>query len=239
MSQRLIKKATRAAFGLTRDGRIVTALMGSDDGDGDGQNGDGQNGNGNGNGSGGDGDGNGSGDDGKGTGDGDGKNSEPDEEKEALKRRMQAADRRASELERRLKEFEDKDKTELEKASGQVQTLTAENEGLKKELQKARMQNAFLTSNDYTWHDAEAALALADLSEVTDDEGNVDKGALKRALKKLAEGKPYLVKTQTGDGNGGKNGSSGSSVGSGNKGDKKGLDEAELARRYPSLAAHL
>lgn len=232
MSQRLIKKTLSDL--TTRSGLAVAALRGSepDDGTGDG-NGNGDNGS-SGSGDGG-GSGDGNGDGGNNSDDGASTDGKDDPEKEALRKRMVAADRRASDLEKRLKEFEDKDKTESQRLADEVQSAKATIEGLQKDLREARLHNAFLTSNEYTWHDPDAAMRLADLSEVLDDDGNVDKNALKKALKSLAEGKAFLVKTQDGS-NGNGSGPSGSGVGSGKKQGGKEFDETELMRRYSSLA---
>lgn len=232
MSQRLIKKTLSDL--TTRSGLAVAALRGSepDDGTGDG-NGNGDNGS-SGSGDGG-GSGDGNGDGGNNSDDGASTDGKDDPEKEALRKRMVAADRRASDLEKRLKEFEDKDKTESQRLTDEVTNLKAQNEELQKALREAKVQNAFLTSNDYQWQDPDTALRLADLSEVVDEDGEVDKKALKRALKDLADGKPFLVKTQEANGSNG-SGQSGAGVGSGKKGGKQEFDENELLRRYSSLA---
>jgi hypothetical protein len=118
-----------------------------------------------------------------------------------VQRRMQAADRRANTAEAKIKELEtqlagkvdpkDVDKTTAEenaKLKPQVTKLTEDN-------QRLTLQVAFLTTNDIKWHDPEAALRLADLSEVDIDEetGKVDRRALKAALRALAKEKKYLV----------------------------------------------
>lgn len=158
------------------------------------------------------------------------------EEYEALKARMQAADRRASGAEQKVKDFEKQGMTELQKAQTEADehkqaatTLAGENRGL-------RLQIAFLTSNDVTWHDPEAALRLADLSEVQDAEGNIDKAALKKALTDLAKAKPFLVKTEdSNDDEDEGSPASGGTVGSTGKKKEQGPSDLDLLRKYPAL----
>lgn len=181
---------------------------------------------------------------GQGSGEGEGgqggKTTYTADEYEALKNRMQAADRRASTAEQKIKEAEDAKKGDLEKAQDKVKehettisTLTSQNADL-------RLQIAFLTSNDVTWHEGEAALKFAQsngyLDGVVQEDGTIDKASLKSALKKLATEKKYLVKSASDDGDGGSgNGSSGGNVGTGNKNGMKPEDEAALRRKFPAL----
>lgn len=155
------------------------------------------------------------------------------EEHAALKVRMQAADRRATEAEKKAKELEDKDKSEETKRQERLVAVESENTDLKKQVRDLNLKNAFLSSNDVVWHDPDVALSQADLSEVMNDKGEVDKAALKKALENLAKSKAFLVKTEAG-GDGQKD-KSGETVGSGRKGDKKEMDEDALRRKYPSL----
>ena len=102
-----------------------------------------------------------------------------------VQKRMRAADRRASTAEGRV--------TELEKQLEDLPGLQKKVSDYEADIKKLRLDNAFLSANDVDWHDAEAALRLADLSEVKiGDDGTVT--GLKEALKKLSEAKPYLVK---------------------------------------------
>jgi hypothetical protein len=101
-----------------------------------------------------------------------------------MRERMRAADRRASTAEARVKELEPA-ATELEGLKKQVAKQT-------ETIKSLRLDNAFLTS-DIEWVDPDAALRLADLSEVEITEDGKVKG-LEDALKALAEKKPYLVK---------------------------------------------
>lgn len=156
---------------------------------------------------------------------------------DALMARMKAADKRASTAEQKAKEYEDKDKSEAERATQRVTELEAENTSMKNELKTARLQNAFLSSNDVVWHDSEVALAHADLSEVIDEDGNVNKSALKKALSDLAKAKPFLVKSETKQDDP-PAGQSAPPVGSGKKKTGAGqTNEDDLRRKYPSLYA--
>lgn len=119
-------------------------------------------------------------------------------EMDALKARMQAADRRATAAELKAKSFEDKDKTELQRATDRSTELETELTALKESVKSLRLGNAFLSANTYTWHDPDLALAQVDkdLLEL-DDDGTPSKESLKKALKALADKRPYLVKSAT------------------------------------------
>jgi hypothetical protein len=120
-------------------------------------------------------------------------------EREKLRKRIKAADRRASEAERKVRELEDADKSEAEKATARVTELEKENGDLQSEVSTLRLQNAFLTANKQKWHDPDVALDLARskkfLEDVVDEDGEVDKKALGKALERLAKEHPYLVMT--------------------------------------------
>lgn len=101
-----------------------------------------------------------------------------------LKTRMQAADRRANAAEAKV--------AELEPIAAKVPELEKQVENGAEQVKLLRIDNAFLTS-DIAWVDPEAALKLADLSEVEIKEDGTVKG-LVEALSALAEKKPFLVK---------------------------------------------
>lgn len=170
------------------------------------------------------------------------------EEYNRLKARMQAADRRATDTEKRLKSLEDKDKPEDKKTKEALEASLAENTALKEARKKDLIQLAFLRANDVEWHDPEDALTMADLSDVEiDDDGNVDRKALKAALRDLAKRKPHLVKKSKkdddddddgndDDDNGNDQRSSGSKMAGNRKGNKgKGPTREDLAKRFPAL----
>jgi hypothetical protein len=156
------------------------------------------------------------------------------EELERVKSRMQAADKRASDAETKVKEYEDKDKDELTKTTERVTELETENKALETAVNSLRIENEFLASNKYTWHNPKRALSLADLSEVTiTEDGKVE--GLDKALDALAKSDAYLLKKEDGEEEP-PEGSSGSGAGSGRKGDKgKVADKEALQKKYPAL----
>jgi hypothetical protein len=155
-------------------------------------------------------------------------------ELDAVVERMKAADRRAEEAQKKVKEFEDKDKDEATKNAERIAALEAETQQKDQEISNLRIQNAFLSSNEVQWHDPDVAVGLADLSGVLKEDGTVDKGALKSALKKLATDKPFLVKSEEKE----KEQNpppAGRQISPITK-SKKELDKEALIRKYPSLA---
>jgi hypothetical protein len=163
-----------------------------------------------------------------------------------LKARMQAADRRATDTQKQLKALEDKDKPADVKMKADLEEALKKLEDLKAARQKDLIQLAFLRSNDVQWHDPEDALTMADLSDVEiDDDGNVDKKALKAALRDLAKRKPHLVKQSKKDNDdddeeeeeeNGDQRSSGSKMAGNRKGNKgKGPSRDDLAKKFPAL----
>ena len=122
------------------------------------------------------------------------------EEYEALHRRMQAADRRASGAEQKVQEYEKAGQTEIEKA--QAEAKENEDRAVKAEqaLQSERIANAFLASNDVTWHDPQDALDMLrsrymDGVEIGED-GKVV--GIKAAITKMAKEKKDLVNSGSG-----------------------------------------
>lgn len=98
-------------------------------------------------------------------------------------------------------------------------------------IQRLRIENAFLTANDFSWHDPQDAMRLADLSDVEIEEDGTVVG-LKEALKALARAKPHLIKsTEKAD----PKGASGSANNGKRKGEGKKVDRATLAKSYPVL----
>lgn len=118
------------------------------------------------------------------------------EEKDRHVRRRQEEKARADKAELKLQEILDKDKDEnqvirekLATADEQVSKLSSDNNTL-------RLENAFLTDNNYTWQNPKKALKLVDMSSVEiDDDGQVS--GLKDALKALATSDPYLLTTSS------------------------------------------
>ena len=160
------------------------------------------------------------------------------EQFEALEKRMKAADKRASEAEKRAKALEDKDKDEATKTAERLTEVEAELKAAKETVSDLTLKNAFLSSNDVAWHDPDVALSNADLSEVLQDDGTVDKKALKKALEDLSKSKPFLVKPkEDGDDKDEPSGPTGVNAGSGKKHKKEALDEQRLREKYPALYA--
>ncbi len=162
----------------------------------------------------------------------------PTDAERALER-MRAADRAKSaaeaallETQKKLREFEDKDKTELERAKRDADEFKAQAEAAQTALKQARVNNAFLTHNAYSWHNPETALSLLNLSEVTiSDDGKVT--GLDKAIEALAKSDPYLLKEQ--DTKGSDLPPSGSKVGSGTKDKGGSADREKLLAKYPAL----
>jgi hypothetical protein len=204
------------------------ALDGDDDGDKDGDTGD----------TGGDGD-----KDGDKSGDGDDGDSGSDtvskDEFERLRRRMEAADRRASEAEKKIKDAEDAKKDDLTKAQEAQTEAEDKIKGLEKQVSDLRLENAFLVANKHSWHDPEVALGLARtkgyLEDVTDDDGEVDKKALKKALDRLATEHKYLIKSEkkSDDSPDGPSGEPGGKRSTNQDDDK--AKKAQLKSRFPIL----
>lgn len=184
--------------------------------------------------------------------DGDEDDDDDDEDVEALKRRVKnLEDERKRNVDKR-KEAQakvatlqaeidrlKKDGATDEVTKTQISTLESENKDLKTRIGDMALDNAFLKDNTHAWHDPEAALRLADLSDVeVDDDGTVH--GLAEALEALAAKKPFLLKAsdekkpapkKSGDrpGNGG-NGGDGRS-----KSAKDAQKKAELQSKYPGL----
>jgi hypothetical protein len=151
----------------------------------------------------------------------------------AADRAKSAAEQREAELAKRLREFEDKDKSELEKAQRNAEEAIKERDEAHAALQRERINNAFLTSNTYAWHNSERALSLLDLSEVTiKDDGKVE--GLDKAIASLAKSDPYLIKTSD-ETKGSDLPPSGSPAGSGAKNGKATTDRDKLMDKYPAL----
>lgn len=118
------------------------------------------------------------------------------EEYDAIKRRMQAADRRATAAENEAKSFKDKDKTELQKASDRVAELETAVSDKDVVIKKLRLHNAFLSANTYTWHDPELVMSQVQLDAVeVNDDGEPTAQSVKKELDRIAKARPYLVKT--------------------------------------------
>jgi hypothetical protein len=169
------------------------------------------------------------------------KATDSDPEKDALKRRMKAADRRAAAAETKLRELDDKDKSELEVQTRRVNELEAENEKLLETNKTLRRERLFLGSNTVTWHDPEIAMSKLDWDNIIDEDGEVDHSALNKAITGLAKEKAFLVKKDTADDDANRPNTSqqqqasGGKVGSGKKNSKQEIDREALLKRFPAL----
>jgi hypothetical protein len=185
--------------------------------------------------------------DGDGDGEGEGEKAKKDAgaeaDAEALRNKIRLADKRAAAAEAKLKDLEDKDKSALEVAERKLAEAQATNDKLLAQVRTQALENAFLATNDITWHDPDDALTAAQraglLEGVQDEDGAVDKTKLKSALQKLAKAKPHYVKSsKDGDaaGAGSGAGPTGTTTGSGRKaGTKDGPTEEQLRQRYAAL----
>lgn len=161
------------------------------------------------------------------------------EEYERLMQRMKAADRRASSAENKVKEFEKAGQTELEKAQSEAQENLARAETAEKALQDERIANAFLSSNDVTWHDPADALQMLrsrymDGVEIGED-GKVS--GIKAAITKMAKEKKYLVNSGSGVSTSATDQMNGKRKG--DNGDKEKAKDADLAKRMPALGRRI
>lgn len=160
-----------------------------------------------------------------------------------LDRRMRAADKRASDLQTELNKLKKAKTGELDAAvKKEIDDLRPKADKLAADNTTLRMQIAFLTTpvKGVVWKDSEAALRLADLSDVDIDPetGKVDKRALTAALKQLAKDKPYLVQDAKSDksteDDDDEDKSSGSTMNSRRR-KTKAVDRATLEKRFPAL----
>lgn len=138
--------------------------------------------------------------------DSDGDNGDPQKkitaQDEIIARKQKALEDAEAELQE-LRDFKSEaEKAKLsaeEKAEQEAEELKTRNQTLESSVQSLVLENAFLTANDYNWHNPAAALKLTDLSdvEIAEKDGKFsvkDIQKLKDALKKTAEENPYLVK---------------------------------------------
>lgn len=179
----------------------------------------------------------------EGEGEGTGKPAEGEtvskEEYERLKARMSAADKSAAEALKKVKEYEDKDKSETERLTGQVEELTNANTELVEQNKRLQFDNAFALQSKHSWQDPEIVLGLVRGHEAVtvEDDGTI-KG-MDKALDAIAKAKPFLLK-ESGDGEGasgssGSTGPTGSPTGSTKKNDPSKIDADALRRKYPAL----
>lgn len=145
--------------------------------------------------------------------------------------KLRMADQRAGKAEQELRQIRDKDLPEADKLKRDYAESQATVEKLQAANNELALKVAFLSDNTYSWHNAERALRLVDMSQLEiQDDGSVR--GLKDALKALATSDPYLIKQEVKETNTapagtapGNNGASGN-----NKPTTKGLEA-----RIPAL----
>lgn len=166
-----------------------------------------------------------------------------DEIIERLAKQREEQDSELQELRKYREESENAKLSEQEKIDKRIKELEESDTAKSQKLQKLVINNAFLASNDVTWHDPETALSLLDTSgfEIVEDKNGIptvkDKKAFATAIAKLAEDKPYLVKTPSEDGE-----KPGPKAWNGKTGDapkpktsEKAAERARLEQKYPAL----
>jgi hypothetical protein len=147
---------------------------------------------------------------------------------------MQAADANSAKYQADLKKLQDAQLSEAEKLKRdfeETQKLVAQ---LKEENKMLRLHNSFVTDKTYTWHDPQAALKLANLTEVKISDDGVVTG-LKEALKSVAEANPWMLKPAE-DGGGTQPPPTGATGASGTPGRQpQGASRADLEKRWPAM----
>lgn len=169
-------------------------------------------------------------------------------EYEAALERMRAADRAKNQKDTELeelrsfkKEMEDKDRSETEKLQRDKDEAAQRAEESMGRAAAAEMKLAMVLANgkrEQKFRDPEDILRWIDVSDVTDEDGQLDSKALDKELDSLAKSKDYLLaeasKEDEEDEDEGKPGPSGTSQNKDrNKG--KGIDKEALAKKYPAL----
>jgi hypothetical protein len=162
------------------------------------------------------------------------------EDFERIQNQLRAADQRRDAAEKEAQKLKDANLSEADRQAKALKDTQAENEALKASIQELRIQNAFVTDNTHDWHDAKAALKLADLSGVTIEDDGTVKG-LKEALEAVAKSSPYLLKpkAEADDDKGKQTPPAGVSGVAGGGNGASGNDKNALARKFPQLAGRV
>lgn len=160
-----------------------------------------------------------------------------------LKRRMKRADQRATKAENELRELKRKGTPEQEQQSADLKEAQSKVEKLTESNKHLTMQNAFLLSNTFTWHDPADVMeqVLKDDDIEIDDEGHVS--GMDAVLKRIAKKKPYLLKQTAKDKDDDEDDDDDededtrpASGGAQNRRKKKGgVDRAKILATYPAL----
>lgn len=140
------------------------------------------------------------------------------------------AQTKVKELERAKLDENDRLKAELTDAQEQLQEAQTA-------LQDRAIENAFLISNKYTWHNPTTALRLLnrDGLKVAED-GSVS--GIDAAIEALSKSEPYLIKAENnghGTGSGPKGQTGNQPGGGGGGGSKDQVDRKKLEAKYPAI----
>lgn len=143
---------------------------------------------------------------------------------------LNQAKTKVTELERAKMDENTRLKAELDDAQTQLQEAS-------KALQDRAIENAFLISNKYTWHNPTTALRLLnrDGLKVADD-GSVT--GIDAAIEALSKSEPYLIKAENnghGTGSGPKGQTGNQPGGGGGGGSKDQVDRKKLEAKYPAI----
>ena len=150
---------------------------------------------------------------------------------DALRNQLRAADQKRTEAQQALKDLVEKDLPAQEKLKRDFDQAAADRDKYKVDLDKSRIENAFLKHNKFKWQNPDTALKLADLSKVEiGEDGTVLN--LVPALEALAKSDPYLLAAETATEDAPR-GSTGAPAG-GRASDTK-ADMKALANRIPAL----
>jgi hypothetical protein len=125
----------------------------------------------------------------------------PQSEYEALKARLQAADRNRQAAQNELAQLRDKDMPEIARLQRDNQAAQEQIARQTAQIQEQAVELAFLRDNKVKWRDGAAALKLLDRANITvGEDGTVD--GVKLAAEKLAKQYPFMVDDQTPPGGG-------------------------------------
>lgn len=156
----------------------------------------------------------------------------PERQAARYRTKLREAERKLAELEREKQERADAELSETDRLKKREKELSDELAQRAEEAKKLRVQTAFFAVNDVNWVDPMEALEALDITDVAiDDDGKVDRKALKKAIRELSERKTHWVKNE-GDSS---SGASGSQMNGKRKGSKDGPDRAKLEADFPAL----
>jgi len=128
----------------------------------------------------------------------DGADDKPDTDATDWKREARKWERQAkanADKAKKLDEIEAANKTEAEKLQAERDRFAQRAQAATERAVRAEVRSA---ARDLRFQDpADALRLIGDLSDFTDDDGEVDEDAVTKALKKIAKDKPYLLKQAT------------------------------------------